>query len=114
MGYYSRFNFYEAHEYKGQMFQEEFSDEVISFLNDNKDENSDWEDLLFAMEESCKFYECERVMCALSEEFPDKLFNVYREGEESGDIESSYYKNGKTVTYKPQFVWPEFKEEDLK
>lgn len=110
MGYYSTFDF---SEYDGKHF-DEFSDEVIQFLNDNKDKDDDWEYLLYASEESCKFYHADDVLKKLSVQFPDKIFHMSREGEESGGMEQCWYKNGKMKSYRPEIIWPDYKEEDLK
>lgn len=109
MGYYSRFEFFE---YEDDRFNE-LSDEVIGYLDEYKDEVEDFDYLLFAMEESCKFYHLHDVMKELTKEFPDKVFHVNREGEEPGDLEQSYYKNGKMSTYRPEIVWPKFNEKEL-
>ena len=44
--------------------------------------------------EPCKFYNVSEVMNKLSKEFPDKIFMIDRKGEEYGDVERIYYKNG--------------------
>lgn len=42
------------------------------------------------------------------EEYKDVLFILDGEGEESGDIWKSYYKNGKTYRVEAEFTFPEF------
>lgn len=61
-----------------------------------------------------KWYEHTESMTELSKKFPNLTFCLHRDGEEVGDRERSYYRNGKKVVYTPQVIWPEFKVEDLK
>ena len=44
-----------------------------------------------------KWYNYQKDMITLSNLHKDCIFRVHREGEESGDIEDTYYKNGKIV-----------------
>lgn len=111
MGYYSRHQFYEIN----NGVEDDLSQEVEDFIDSNKDNDDDCEQLSYAMEESCKFYEQVEVMKRFSlEAFPDRTFCVIREGEESGDMEKSYYKNGMMASYRPKIVWTPFDEKDLK
>jgi hypothetical protein len=55
-------------------------------------------------EESCKWYEHDKDMVAMSLEFPGVIFKLHGEGEESGDIWDSYYLNGKTQTHKAKVM----------
>ena len=41
------------------------------------------------------------------------LFYLHGEGEENGDVWDEYYRNGKMIHYKPEVIWPKFKETDL-
>lgn len=61
-----------------------------------------------------KWYESEDDMRKVSLQFPEYLFILRGEGEESGDLWVEYYLNGKTVHHQAQIVYPEFKMEDLK
>ena len=94
MGYYSYFRFNTIDENKWTK-ELEMEVDVIKFLNDNKDEYDGYEDMLYAIDgDHCKFYNVSEVMNKLSKEFPDKIFMIDREGEEYGDVERIYYKNG--------------------
>lgn len=42
-----------------------------------------------------KWYEHDKDMLALSQQFPDNVFDLYGEGENSEDMWHTYYKNGK-------------------
>ncbi len=48
-------------------------------------------------EDNYKWYDYQKDMKSLSTSYPKTLFKVHREGEEAGDIEDTYYKNGKLV-----------------
>lgn len=48
-----------------------------------------------SLEDSCKWYEHEDDMKRLSKEFPEVVFQLNGEGEESGDVWVKYFKNGK-------------------
>jgi hypothetical protein len=71
-------------------------EEVIDFLKSKKDEDVLYGLMLYILEEGWgKFYEFDKCMINLSMEFPKLTFYVEREGEEFGDIEKNYYRNGK-------------------
>lgn len=54
--------------------------------------------------ESCKWYDHDKDMIAMSLSFPDVLFKLHGEGEESGDIWDAYYLNGKMQTHKAKVM----------
>jgi hypothetical protein len=64
--------------------------------------------------DSCKWYEHEEDMRKLSALFPDVLFTLSGEGEESGDIWKMYVKGGKSHSVSAEIVLPEFDETKLK
>lgn len=101
MGYYSS---YEA--IRG------FTEESVAMLNTISGYDFDCDDSFLAYD--VKWYDYKNDLKELSAKFPDTLFEVERIGEESPDIERIYAKNGKVLSLKPQIIWPEFKEEDLK
>lgn len=61
----------------------------------------------FVFEEPCKWYNFEQDMKSFSLQYPILLFTILTEGEESGDIFTHYFLNGKTqrepaeITFKP-------------
>lgn len=63
--------------------------------------------------DSCKWYEHESDMCELSRRFPDALFELRGEGEESGDIWRKYFKNGRIQRCSAQITFDPFDESKL-
>ena len=61
-----------------------------------------------------KWYECVGEMKELSSKYPDVLFVVNGEGEESGDIWREYHKNGKVQRCKAKISFDNYDEEKLK
>lgn len=58
---------------------------------------------------SCKWYEMPADMARISISFPGAVIQVDRYGEEDGDIERTWFADGKaTPGVKPRMVWPEF------
>jgi hypothetical protein len=55
-----------------------------------------------------KWYEHEDHMRAISEKYPEVLFTLSGEGEESGDIWKKYFLNGKMQKAIARIVIPEF------
>lgn len=64
--------------------------------------------------ESCKWYEHEEDCKAFSLKYPETLFELTGEGEESGDIWVKYFKGGKMQVCKAQIVFPLFDHKLLK
>lgn len=46
--------------------------------------------------DSCKWYDHHEDMVEMSKAFPNVVFELEGDGEESGDIWKTYYKNGKS------------------
>lgn len=63
--------------------------------------------------QSTKWYEYKKDFVAFSSRYPDIIFIVTRKGEESGDIEKSYFKNGRQWSTKAKIVFDEFDESKL-
>lgn len=64
-------------------------------------------------DEETKWYENEDEMLELSQEFPDVLFKLHGEGEESGDIWDKYFMNGKMQYCPAEIHIPEFDRNKL-
>jgi hypothetical protein len=68
----------------------------------------------FNYEDLCKWYDHEVDMNILSQKFPNVVFKLSGEGEESGDIWVKYFKDGK-MQYCPAIItFEEFDESKLK
>ena len=63
--------------------------------------------------DSCKWYEHDKHMRDISRMYPETIFILEGEGEESGDIWKKYYLNGKCQTAKAEVIIPEFDESEL-
>jgi len=109
MGYYSN---YSIKIYDGNI------ESIIEYLENHKEE-SFTSNMLYALEEfggygeACKWYDYHKDMIEFSLVFPNVLFELYREGEESGDIEKSYYRNGKSQVCKARIVFEEYDERKM-
>lgn len=60
-----------------------------------------------ALQEELKWYDHDDEMIALSKEFPEVEFTLDGTGEESDDLWTTYYKNGKAQHAPCQFVYDE-------
>lgn len=83
------------------------------FEEDDNEEGScpfDW-----VSYDSMKWYDYEQDMLALSTQFPDMLFCLYGNGEDSDDIWREFFRNGKScyqrikMFYDPPPAWAEYK-----
>lgn len=64
--------------------------------------------------QSCKWYDHESNLKMFSKEYPDYLFELSGEGEESGDIWKKYFHDGKIQTCKSVITFEKFDEKKLK
>jgi len=76
-------------------------------------------EFFYAVDESgrttdeCKWYGHEEEVAKFSKIYPDVLFELSGEGEESGDIWRKYFKNGKIQICRAEIVFPPFDESKL-
>lgn len=104
MGYYTRYKLKVSKEPEG----------LAERFNKTADYGeSFYEHLVSGNEDSVKWYEHDENMRAVSKEYPDILFTLYGEGEESGDIWVKYYKNGKSQVANAQIKFDEFDPKKL-
>jgi hypothetical protein len=66
------------------------------------------------LEDETKWYEHEEHMRKISLQYPDVIFELRGEGEESGDIWVKYFVNGKMQLCAAKIVFEEFDEKKLK
>jgi len=60
------------------------------------------------------WFEHEDDLRIFSKRYPEVLFELHGEGEESGDLWIQYYKNGKMQTCKVVMTYPPYDEKMLK
>jgi len=65
-------------------------------------------------DDETKWYEHEADMKKISKEYPDVIFELSGEGEESGDVWKKYFVNGKMQVCKAILVFDEFDKSKLK
>ncbi len=66
------------------------------------------------LDQETKWYEHEEHMKAISKEYPDVIFQLNGEGEESGDVWIKYFVNGKMQKAAAKITFDEFDEKKLK
>lgn len=123
MGYYTYYTL-ETIENKYKVF------DIISYMKEQYDNSSECKYYAFQYEfeslleddyatyfelysDECKWYEHDEEMIELSLKFPDTVFCLHGEGEESGDIWNKYYKNGKSQYCPARIVYDEYDETKL-
>lgn len=107
MGYYSRFEI----EQKNTNIDYEVIAKKLEKVSGGYTFN-EWNGVLYS-DDNYKWYDYQKDMKKLSSLYPETIFKVHREGEEAGDIEDTYYKNGKlvsTVTLDAKLPEPDFSQ----
>ena len=61
-----------------------------------------------------KWYDADEDMKKYSQKYPELVFCVFREGEQSGDLCHTYYKNGKMQECYAEIIYPDYDETKLK
>jgi hypothetical protein len=102
MGYYTDYKL----EYKGDLDQET----LITKLEEVSGYR--WWDNYLTLPD-VKWYEHDHHMEVISREYPDILFILTGEGEESGDVWRKYFKNGLSKYDRAELSFPEFDESQL-
>lgn len=59
-------------------------------------------------QDQTKWYDYAKDMIEVSLKYPEIIFEISGEGEESGDIWRHYFKNGRDKRICPEMVWPVF------
>jgi hypothetical protein len=73
---------------------------------------SDYGDMLF--QDEVKWYDAELDMLKISKKYPNYMFQLDGNGEETGDVWRTYYQNGKQQVAYVVVVYDEFDPEKLK
>lgn len=68
--------------------------------------------LLFS--DSSKWYDCEQDMRKYSKEYPNLIFKIHGDGEESNDLWDMYAKNGKIQLCPGEVIYDNFDKSKLK
>ena len=128
MGYYTNYSMevididnkgYDA--YKIAKYMLEKNDESEKFYTfqyglrdfiDNIDLHINY-DLCLDCDDEARWDDNEEEMLELSQEFPDVLFKLHGEGEESGDIWDKYFMNGKMQYCPAEIICPPFDRDKL-
>lgn len=62
---------------------------------------------------NAKWYDAEEDMKEMSKQFPDVLFELFGNGEETGDLWYAWFKNGKMQYTKATVTFDEFDEQKM-
>lgn len=122
MGYYTWYNFSTKNnknrisdiiEYmKGQLNRNDwfypFSYSLSRFMF-----GEDCDDFDLEPDDTAKWHDHDSEMLELSRQFPETVFCLYGEGEESGDLWYTYYKNGKMQHCPVKMEFDEYDEAKL-
>jgi hypothetical protein len=98
MGYYTYYTI-SIDGYTGELPEEEFVSEQLEYGN--------------PFEESCKWYDNETDMKKISEKYPEMVFHLHGDGEETGDLWDKHFKNGKMQLCKGKITYDEYDESKL-
>ena len=82
-------------------------------IEDLKNEISKSVGYQYLWNQGCKWYDHQKDMLNFSRKYPDILFILSGEGEESGDMWRAYFKNGKMQFVKAKIVYDDFDENKL-
>lgn len=99
MGYYTS--------YQLELITDGYEPSIIGDLR-RENENAEYalsEDGSYG--ESCKWYDYEIEMTEFSKKYPDTIFILTGEGEESGDLWKCYFRDGKSQHIKARIVFDE-------
>ena len=105
--------------YRFLAMQDRFEETMLEHIEQNPNNEWDWElseywDELVSYGHSCKWYEHDEHMLALSTRFPMVVFTLDGDGEERGDVWRKYYCAGKSQDANAKVVYEEFDPEKLK
>jgi len=109
MGYYTRYTLTTIN--NSEYWQPEH-DEAIKYISEQLEGYAINED--GTTSDSCKWYHHEDDMKKFSKKYPDIVFVLDGEGEDSGDIWRLYVKNGKIFKSFANIVFDEYDESKLK
>lgn len=131
MGYYTRFNMevqdidnvgynaFEIAKYMLDKYHEKssfypFENQLKHFIDDVDNQIGEAYGLCLDDDEDAKWYKHTDEMTELSKEFPNVLFKLHGEGEDSGDIWDAYFMNGKMQYCPARIMCPPFDRNKLR
>lgn len=107
MGYYTRFEL-TVHEGTADLQAvKDALDDVMEFSHDDSCFDLDDPDTI-TTSDSMKWYDHDEECAEMSQKFPGVVFKLHGEGEETGDLWDSYYKDGKCQICRAEFIFPEY------
>jgi len=118
MGYYTsyRLKIFEAERHQLNLFETK----VVTWSPEIEEAYSNHPGVDYAVDntgktyDQVKWYDYHDDMIAHSKKYPGLVFQLYGEGEESGDIWCEYFHNGKSVRHEaPEWEPPEFDPKQL-
>lgn len=68
----------------------------------------------FSFVDSCTWYDHDKDMIEYSKKYPNVVFCLSGEGQDTGDLWKSYYKNGLVQRCKAKIVYDNYNESQLK
>lgn len=102
MGYYTDFELtFEGNEVDEDVIAQDLT-EISTY---------DWEDALILQ---AKWYDYHGDMIKLSQMYPNTLFRLQGDGEESGDQWVCYYQDGKSQMCRAEITFPPYDESKMK
>lgn len=108
MGYYT------SYELKVKDFKVTSNKGVLSEFMESSEEARHALNANGETEQECKWYDHDKELLEFSKQHPNKLFVLSGEGEESGDIWTKYFVNGKVQAEKAEVKVLEFDKDKLK
>lgn len=65
-------------------------------------------DGVLSTNDTCKWYDCEKDLALITQDYPGKFIEMERIGEESPDIARYMAKDGLVTTITPELIWPDY------
>ena len=120
MGYYTNFTLTAVQYQPDKSFSDmlyvddDISEQILVELDKKYDVFTGCDpDLSFGVEGTAKWYDWEKDMLSISTIFPDILFKLDGDGDDTEDMWSAYFLNGKTQFCPVEFVQDKFDPKNL-
>lgn len=106
MGYYTYYSL-EMHPSQEKDRENEIRRAILSKIYECDSEGVAEDEIEFFLMDSLKWYNHEDDMKEISLAYPDIIFILHGEGEETGDVWKAYYSNGESEKVMVEFTFPE-------